>query len=73
MIQTMVAGLDDRLRRNPQDADGWMKLMRSYVVLGKTGQARDALQRGLAAFAPESDQAKQLTAFAASLGLSATE
>ena len=73
MIETMVAGLDDRLRRNPQDADGWMKLMRSYVVLGKTGQARDALQRGLAAFAPESDQAKQLTAFAASLGLSATE
>jgi cytochrome c-type biogenesis protein CcmH len=73
MIETMVAGLDDKLRENPKDAEGWMRLMRSYVVLGKVAQAKDALQRGVAAFGGDSDEAKKLVAFAASLGVSATE
>jgi cytochrome c-type biogenesis protein CcmH len=34
---------------------------------------RDALNRGVAAFGAESDEAKKLTALAASLGLTATE
>ena len=73
MIETMVAGLDEKLRRNPQDAEGWMKLMRSYVVLGKSAQAEDAFRRGTAAFGRDSEQASKLAAFAASLGLPATE
>ncbi len=35
MIETMVAGLDEKLRQNPRDWEGWSKLVRSYVVLGK--------------------------------------
>ncbi|ODT31776.1 MAG: c-type cytochrome biogenesis protein CcmI [Kaistia sp. SCN 65-12] len=73
MIETMVAGLDERLRQNPRDWEGWSKLVRSYVVLGKGAQARDALNRGVAAFGPDTDEAKRLVAFAASLGLTATE
>jgi cytochrome c-type biogenesis protein CcmH len=73
MIETMVAGLDEKLRENPKDAEGWMRLMRSYVVLGKAVQAKDALQRGVAAFGGDSDEAKKLVAFAASLGVTATE
>ena len=73
MIETMVAGLDERLRQNPRDAEGWMKLVRSYVVLGKTDQARDALKRGIDAFGTESAEAKKFATFAASLGLAATE
>jgi cytochrome c-type biogenesis protein CcmH len=73
MIETMVAGLNEKLRRNPRDAEGWMKLMRSYIVLGKTAQAEDAFRRGAAAFGQGSEQAGKLAAFAASLGLSATE
>ncbi|RWE57246.1 c-type cytochrome biogenesis protein CcmI [Mesorhizobium sp.] len=73
MINTMVAGLAEKLRQNPRDAEGWMQLIRSYVVLGKADQARDALNRGIAVFGSDSDEAKKFTAFAVSLGLTATE
>lgn len=73
MINTMVAGLDDKLRQNPRDAEGWMRLVRSYVVLGKADEARDALHRAIAVFGADSDEAKKFTTFAASLGLAATE
>ncbi|MER9417081.1 c-type cytochrome biogenesis protein CcmI [Mesorhizobium sp. M0306] len=73
MISTMVAGLDEKLRQNPRDEEGWMQLVRSYAVLGKTDQARDALNRGIAVFGADSDQARKFTAFAASLGVTATE
>ncbi|MDX8446108.1 c-type cytochrome biogenesis protein CcmI [Mesorhizobium captivum] len=73
MIETMVAGLDDRLKQNPRDEEGWMRLIRSYVVLGKADQARDALGRAVAVFGADSEQAKKFTAFAASLGVMATE
>ncbi|MGP2491775.1 c-type cytochrome biogenesis protein CcmI [Mesorhizobium sp. PUT5] len=71
MIETMVASLDDRLRQNPRDEEGWMRLIRSYAVLGKADQAREALGRGVAAFGPDSAEAKKITAFAATLGLAA--
>lgn len=73
MIDTMVAGLDEKLRQNPRDTEGWMRLIRSYVVLGKADQARDALHRGIAVFGADSEEAKKFTAFAASLGLTARE
>jgi cytochrome c-type biogenesis protein CcmH len=73
MIETMVASLDEKLRQNPRDWDGWSKLVRSYMVLGKADQARDALKRGVAAFGADTDEARRLAAFAASLGLAATE
>ncbi|MBN9548988.1 MAG: c-type cytochrome biogenesis protein CcmI [Alphaproteobacteria bacterium] len=73
MIETMVAGLDDKLKQNPRDEEGWMRLIRSYVVLGKADQAHDALGRAVAAFGADSEQARKFTAFAASLGVTATE
>jgi cytochrome c-type biogenesis protein CcmH len=73
MIETMVSGLDEKLKQNPRDVEGWMRLIRSYAVLGKADQARDALGRATAIFGADSDEAKKFTAFAASLGLTATE
>ena len=73
MIETMVAGLDQKLRQNARDEEGWMKLIRSYVVLGKPDEAKDALDRGIAAFGPDSEQARKFSAFAASLGLAKSE
>jgi cytochrome c-type biogenesis protein CcmH len=69
MIETMVARLDARLKENPQDAEGWQRLVRSYQVLGKTDAARDALARGVAALGEKTEQAAELQALAASLGL----
>ncbi len=73
MIEGMVAQLDEKLRANPRDAEGWRRLVRSYQVLGKPADAQDALKRGVAALGPESDAARELEAFAVSLGLAKTE
>ncbi len=73
MIEGMVASLDAKLRENPRDAEGWMRLVRSYVVLGRTEQARTALGRGLEALGGGSEDGKRLAALATSLGLTATE
>lgn len=73
MIETMVAGLDQKLRENPQDIDGWMRLVRSYVVLGKTQEARSALGRGLEALGAATDNGRKLTEFSASLGIPVSE
>jgi len=73
MIESMVSGLDARLKENPNDPEGWMRLVRSYVILGKTDQARDALARGVKVMGGDSEDGKRLTALAASLGLSSTE
>jgi cytochrome c-type biogenesis protein CcmH len=71
MVETMVASLDERLRKSPNDPDGWMRLMRSYVVLGRQDRARDALSRGVDALGKGTPDAEKVTAFAVSLGLDA--
>lgn len=53
MIESMVQQLADRLKTTPEDLDGWLKLGRSYTVLQKHAEARDALAKA-AALAPES-------------------
>jgi cytochrome c-type biogenesis protein CcmH len=72
-IEQMVAGLDERLRQNPRDVEGWQRLVRSYHVLGKPDEARDALKRGMAALGEGSAEGKQLADFSGSIGLTAAE
>ncbi len=69
MIEGMVSQLDARLRENPADLDGWQRLIRSYQVLGRQQEARDALARGVAALGTGSAEAARLTAFASGLGV----
>jgi cytochrome c-type biogenesis protein CcmH len=57
MVEGMVERLAARLRQNPRDEQGWMMLMRSYMVQRQPDQAREALRSALAAFA--NDQAAQ--------------
>ncbi|PSM18135.1 c-type cytochrome biogenesis protein CcmI [Nitratireductor sp. StC3] len=73
MIETMVASLDERLRDNPADADGWRRLVRSYSVLGRKDDARQALERGLKALGADSEAGQELRDFAGTLGLGAVE
>ena len=51
MVRAMVDGLAARLRQNPRDADGWIRLMRSRMVLHDPAAATEALRSALAAFA----------------------
>ena len=72
MIKNMVAGLDERLARNPRDRDGWVRLIRSRKVLGETDSARVALDRALAAFADDPATQTDLKAVAVQLGVVAS-
>jgi cytochrome c-type biogenesis protein CcmH len=70
MIRGMVDGLANRLEQSPRDADGWIKLVRSRVVLGETELAKRALARGLEVFADDKQQRDRIAAAAQQLGLS---
>jgi len=72
MIKGMVASLDARLTEDPNNLDGWLRLVRSYVVLQDRDRAVGALKRALAAFPASSEQGKQLLALARELDI-ATE
>jgi cytochrome c-type biogenesis protein CcmH len=48
MIRSMVESLAQRLEQNPDDASGWLRLGRSYRVLGEPKKAEDALTRAAA-------------------------
>lgn len=41
-IDSMVAGLADRLKAQPNDVEGWLKLANAYDQLGRTADARAA-------------------------------
>ncbi len=69
MIRGMVDGLARRLERAPRDADGWIKLMRSRMVLGEGELAQQALARGLAAFADDASERSRISAAAQELGV----
>jgi cytochrome c-type biogenesis protein CcmH len=43
MIRGMVEGLATRLKANGDDVEGWLKLVRAYMVLGETDKAKTAL------------------------------
>ena len=49
--QAMVAQLASRLDANPNDLEGWLRLIRAYSVLGETEKATAALRRARTVFA----------------------
>ncbi len=71
MIQGMVESLDAKLTEDPNNIEGWLRLVRSYAVLKDKDRAVGALKRGLAAFPASSEQGKQLLALARELDIEA--
>ncbi len=61
MIEGMVQRLADRLKQNPDDLDGWLRLGRAYQVLGRTGDAIGAYNQVLR-LDPANDAARQALA-----------
>ena len=45
MIRTMVERLAQRLKENPNDREGWLRLARAYDVLGEKEKANAARAR----------------------------
>lgn len=69
MIRGMVARLADRLKQDGSDVDGWLRLLRAYVVLGDKSQARAAADDARRALASEPDKLRQVNDLIKGLGL----
>ena len=69
MIEGMVGSLAEKLKADPKNFEGWMRIIRSYSVLGQKDKAAEALKQGLAAFPADGSEGKQLLALAGELGL----
>jgi len=69
MVRGMVDGLEAKLKSNPNNAQGWIMLMRSRMQLGEQRKAAQALQDALAAFRNDGATSRQLREAAATLGV----
>lgn len=69
MIEGMVQQLATKLESDPRDRDGWVRLMRSYSVLGRTDDAKAALARARETFSADKADLDAINAAAASLGI----
>jgi len=47
-VETLLAGLEERLRSNPDDGKGWLLLAKSYDHVGRTADASEAYARAIA-------------------------
>jgi len=73
MIRGMVEGLDAKLKQDPNNFEGWMRLVRSYAMLNEPEKAIAALKSALVACPPEEVQGKQLIGVGRELGLPVEE
>ena len=67
--RAMVDMLAARLKADPNDALGWVRLMRAYTVLGETGKAKEALASARKTFAKNQDAQTAFTTAAKALKL----
>jgi len=67
MIRGMVDRLAARLHQDGSDVDGWLRLLRSYVVLGDADKARAAAADARAALKDDPDKLRRLEDGAKSL------
>lgn len=69
MIEGMVTRLAERLSQDGSDLDGWLRLMRSYMVLGEREKALAAAGDARRALAGEPEKLRQIDELAKGLGL----
>ena len=60
MIHGMVERLAARLKQNGDDIDGWLRLVRAYMVIGDRDKARGALAEARQAVANDAERLRQL-------------
>jgi len=69
MIRGMVARLAERLKQDGSDVEGWLRLLRSYIVLGDKDQARAAAAEARRALASDPAKLRKVDEFVKELGL----
>lgn len=68
MISAMVERLAARLRNEPRDADGWVKLIRSRIIMGNTVQAQKDVVSAQNIFKSDDAELEQINAIARQYG-----
>jgi cytochrome c-type biogenesis protein CcmH len=69
MVRGMVQRLADRLHADGSDVDGWLRLVRAYIVLGDRDKAKDAAAAARRALSNHPDEVKQIDDLVKGLGL----
>jgi cytochrome c-type biogenesis protein CcmH len=69
MIRGMVDRLATRLKQNGDDVEGWLRLVRAYMVMGDRDKAKSALTDARQAVAKDAERLRQLNEGLKSLGL----
>ncbi|MCC8941776.1 c-type cytochrome biogenesis protein CcmI, partial [Bradyrhizobium sp. Arg68] len=69
MIQGMVDRLATRLKQNGDDVEGWLRLVRAYLVMGERDKAISARADARQAVANDAERLRQLNEGLKTLGL----
>ena len=69
MVRGMVTGLAERLKQDGSDVDGWLRLLRAYVVLGERDKANEAASEARRALASDPAKVRRIDEFAKVSGL----
>jgi cytochrome c-type biogenesis protein CcmH len=69
MIRGMVDRLATRLKQNGDDVEGWLRLVRAYMVMGDPDKAKGALMDARQAVANDPERLRQLNEGLKNLGL----
>jgi cytochrome c-type biogenesis protein CcmH len=69
MIHTMVDRLATRLKQNGDDVEGWLRLVRAYMVLGDRDRAKGAQADARQAVANDAERLRQLNEGLKNIGL----
>ena len=69
MIRGMVDRLAERLSREGSDVEGWLRLLRSYIVMGDRDKAERAAQDARRALATEPEKLQRVEDLVKGLGL----
>ena len=73
MIANMVANLEAKLEEDPSNIDGWMRIIRSYSVLGRKNDAATALTKAVKQFEANPAASKKLNDLAVAMNIEANE
>jgi cytochrome c-type biogenesis protein CcmH len=69
MIRGMVERLANRLKQNGDDVEGWLRLVRAYLVMGDREKAKGALADARQAVANDAARLRELNEGLKKLGL----
>jgi cytochrome c-type biogenesis protein CcmH len=69
MVRGMVERLATRLKQNGDDVEGWLRLVRAYLVMGERDKAKGASTDARQAVARDAGRLRQLNEGLKTLGL----